>query len=261
MTDNLIPALFISFASAVLYLFIGWRLGEKTFRQEDDAKAWRAFRVWWFGMALTTGLQGLGSLLFAAGLTSLALHIPLVLIRSLTAAAALWGLLTYLIYIFTGRRGAALWLGIFYSAFALLLIYSIYALQPGAITFSGWGTELTYQNVPSQAFGLIFAIALLLLISLPPVIAAIGFFTLFFRVKERSSKYRALLVPIGIFMLFGLSYLVPLALYPFGVRLNEISWWPLTIRLISLVGLALIYWAYFPPTLIQKRLRVSPVTS
>lgn len=104
--------------------------------------------------------------------------------------------------------------GHFLFRLVLLLIYSIYALQPGAITFSGWGTELTYQNVPSQAFGLVFAVALLLLISLPPVIAAIGFFTLFFRVKERSSKYRALLVPIGIFMLFGLSYLVPLALYP-----------------------------------------------
>jgi hypothetical protein len=186
---------------------------------------------------------------------------PAAEVQNSVAAAALWGLLSYLIYVFRGSIRASFWLAIFYGLFALMIAYSFFAFQPTGVHMGDWEIAVDYAAVPTGAFALTYVISLLLLISLPPVLAAIGFFALAFRIKERSPKYRALVVPTGIMILFGLPYLVPLALYPFGVRFETVEWWPLTIRLIGIFALLLIYWGYFPPTVVQKRLRVSAVTS
>jgi hypothetical protein len=66
-------------------------------------------------------------------------------------------------------------------------------------------------------------------------------------------------VSLGIFLIFGLAYIVPLILFPFGIRTGEISWWPYAIRVIGLLALSIIYFAYFPPEFIQKRLKVTTV--
>lgn len=258
--NNIVPALSIFLLSSALYAFIGYSLGKKSFADAADAKAWRAFRVWWFAMAIDNLVNAARVSLFAAGFTSVTLHVTLNLVNTLFAAAALWGLLTYLLYVFTGRARVSTWVGIFYIAFAAFLFYSVYVFHPIGVTLGDWETAITYQNPPAGIMGLAYVIFFLLLIALPPVLASIGMFTLYFRVKERSSKYRALVVPLGIFGLFGLAYLVPLVLFPFGVRTGDLAWWPFTIRIVGLLALLVIYWAYFPPTFIQKSLRVSPVT-
>lgn len=258
--NNLTTALTIYVASAALYAFIGYSLGKKSFSAPSDVAAWRAFRIWWFGMALNNVINIISLLSFSAGITAVPLFVTFSVSSTLVAAAALWGLITYLLYIFTGgNRGAKLVAG-FYIAFALFLFYSIYAFQPNGVALGEWQVAIQYANAPTGSALILYAISFLLLISLPPVLASIGMFTLFFRVKERSSKYRAALVPLGIFMLFGIAYLIPLALYPFGIRTGDLPWWSLMVRLVGLAGLLLIYWAYYPPAFLQKSLRVAPLT-
>jgi hypothetical protein len=257
MTPNILPAITIYLISGGLYAFIGFSLGRKTFSDAADAGAWRAFRYWWFGMAVNTVLNAVAILTLAAGVTALPLFVFFSVTSTLAASLALWGLLTYLLYVYTGNR--ARWLSYFYIAFALFLFYSIYSFQPTGVTMGAWQTSIQYAHAPTGAFGFAYAVFFLLLIALPPVIGSIGMFTLYFRIKERSAKYRALLVPLGIFALFGLAYLVPLALFPFGVRTGDLAWWPYTIRIVGVVALVIIYWAYFPPSFIQDRFKVRTV--
>lgn len=257
MTPNVTTPIVIYLLSAALYAFIGFSLGKKSFADSSDAFAWRAFRYWWFGMAINTMINATSIIVLAAGVDALPLFIVFSITSTLAASVALWGLLTYLVYVFTGKT--ARWLTYFYIAFALFLFYSIYSFQPTGVTLGAWQTSIQYANTPTGAVALIYAIFFLLLIAVPPVVGSIGMFMLYFRVKERSAKYRALLVPLGIFALFGLAYLIPLALYPFGVRTGDLPWWPLTIRLIGLLALVVIYWAYYPPAFVQKRFKVSTV--
>jgi hypothetical protein len=257
MTSNITTPIVIYLLSGALYAFIGMNLSRKTFADASDAAAWRAFRIWWYAMAANTAINAVAILVLAAGVTSLPLFVGFSVTATLAASYALWGLLTYLIYVYTGNK--ARWLTYFYIAFALFLFYSIYSFQPSGVAMGAWQTSIQYANAPTGAFAFAYAVFFLLLIALPPVIGSIGMFTLYFRVQERSAKYRALLVPLGIFALFGLAYLVPLALYPFGLRTGDLPWWPLTIRIVGLAALVVIYWAYFPPSFIQKRFKVSTV--
>lgn len=257
MTSTILVPILIYLVSGALYAFIGMSLSKKTFAEPSDASAWRAFRIWWYGMAVNTAINAVAILVLAAGVSALPLFVFFSITSTLAASFALWGLLTYLIYVYTGNK--ARWLSYFYIAFALFLFYSIYSFQPSGVSMGAWQTSIQYANAPTGAFAFAYAVFFLLLIALPPVIGSIGMFTLFFRIKERSAKYRALLVPLGIFALFGLAYLIPLALYPFGIRTGDLPWWPLTIRMVGLVALVVIYWAYFPPEFIQKRYKVSTV--
>lgn len=244
---------------AMLYTYIGARLGEKSFKDKQDAGAWRAFRVWWFGMALNTAINALAILTLAINVTYLPLFILYSLSSTMAAAAALWGLFSYLMYIFTGGSRSSRWIGAFYIGFAIFLLVSIFSFQPIGVSMGEWAVSVQYQNPPTGAFALIYGVALILLMSLPPILASFGMFSLYFRVKERSARYRAMLVPAGIFGLFGLTYLIPLILLLAGLNTNQLTWWPVTIRLIGIASLLLIYFAYFPPSFIQQRLSVKTV--
>lgn len=252
-----IPVVVLLLSSA-LYFFIGFRLGEKTYSNPSDAFAWRSFRYWWFGMSANTLLNATAILVLTAGVTALPLFIGFSIASTLAASAALWGLLTYLLYVYTGKNRSRL-VAAFYIAFALFLFYSIYSFQPAGVAMGNWEVALQYTNTPQGVPALLYVVSILLLLSLPPVIASIGMFLLFLRIKERSSRYRAALVSLGIFLLFGLAYIVPLILFPFGIRTGEIAWWPYVIRVIGLLALAIIYFAYFPPQFIQERLKVTTV--
>jgi hypothetical protein len=244
--------------SSALYMFIGMRLGEKTYSNSADAFAWRAFRFWWFGMGTNAALNTLSILTLSMNITALPVFIFFSISATLAASLALWGLLTYLIYVFTGKDRSRL-VAAFYIAFALFLFYSIYSFQPTGVAMGEWQVAMQYANTPQGAQAFVYAVGLILLLGLPPVVASIGMFLLFLRIKERSSKYRAALVSAGIFMLFGLTYIVPLILYPFGLRTGDISWWPVATRIVGLAALVIIYFAYFPPESIQKRLKVATV--
>lgn len=262
MNDNITLAMLLYLVSAGLYAFIGFSLGRKTFDDKTSAQAWNAFRIWWFAMAINNVLNLLSVGLFSQGITDLNVHLAIKVANIVAPSVALWGLLSYLVYVFTGNRRANMVLTIFYVLFAIALIYGTLALQPTGVRMDEWNTALDNRITGEQlgeAASWAIALSFLLAIALPPFLAAIGFFMLYFRVKERSQKYRSIMVPAGIIIIFGFSVILPLLLYPFGVRVSEVSWWPVTIRALGVLALIMIYWAYYPPRFIQKTLQVTPI--
>ncbi|UYN90171.1 MAG: hypothetical protein KIT08_02775 [Anaerolineales bacterium] len=255
---NYLVPLGIFVLQAILYSFIGLRLGQKSFPDHEDQRAWKAFRTWWMGMGINSTINALSVLAFNTGIQYLPLFILFSVTATLAAASALWGLLTYLLYVYTGNNRSRL-VGSFYVAFALFVFVSIYVFSPAGVAMDGFQVAMQYNNPPQGAPAFIYAVAFILLLGLPPVIASIGMFLLYRRVNENSAKYRAGLVSLGIFMLFGLSYIVPLMLFPFGLRTGELPWWPITIRMVGIAALALIYFAYFPPVFVKDRLQVKTV--
>lgn len=242
--------------TAALFLLIGLRIRSKQYSDASDQQAWRAFILWWFGMAANSGLMALSMLLSTIGLSSLYLFVALSLLGTFAAGFALWGLLSYLLYVYTGNWGPARWVAGFYIAFGLYLVYTVFAFVPLRASLSTWQVLIEYQHTP----GPLYPVGLLLLFGLPPILASAAFLRLFFSVKEPSTRYRAVVITLGTFLFFGVPYIMPIILYLFGIITTQLPWWPLTFRLVGIFALLLIYFAYFPPAFVRKQLGVVAVT-
>jgi len=230
--------------SAGIYAYVGWRLRQRVIASADGRLAWTLLRVWWFGLAGTTLSTALLSLLGAVGVTSLPVFIGLTYLNLLLICVALWGLLYYLVYLFTGSRRWLWPLSLFYIAYAAMLLYYITASGPIRVQAGRWSTTIVYQATPTGPV-VIFILALLVF---PQIIGALAYFTLYFRVKEARQKYRILLVSWSIILWFGSAFAASAA------GLAQYDWWQIVSRVIGLGAAFAILIAYLPPAWLKQRL-------
>ena len=238
----LFSALF-ALASAGIYGYVGWRLGRRVISSAEARLAWGSFTVWWYGLAATTLIGGFLSLFGAFGLTSLPLFVTATYLNILIICLALWGLLYYLIYLFTGNRRSLVPSVVFYMIYYILLVYYITASIPDNVEVGRWDTSIVYRVPPTGPLVVIILVMLLL----PQIIGGLAYFSLYFRVAEITQKYRILLVSLSIIVWF-LSPVVALA-----GGLGQQDWWQFASRLIGLAAALTILMAYLPPRWLKQR--------
>lgn len=234
---------FFALLAAAIYLYVGWRLGKRVVSSANARLAWQAFTVWWFGLAGTTLISALLNLFGAWDLTDLPLYVTATYINVLVLCVALWGLVYYLIYLFTGNRSLLVPLAVFYFIFYILLVYYVTASTPESIDVYRWRTALSYR---AQLTGPFYTLLILMLL-VPQILGGLAYFFLYFRVTEATQKYRTLLVSWSIIIWF-LSPFFALA----GGLADE-DWWQLVSRLIGLIAALTILMAYLPPRWLQQR--------
>ena len=238
----LFSALFALLAAGI-YAYVGWRLSKRVISSSRAQLAWGSFTVWWYGLAATTLIGALLSLLGAVGFTSLPLFVTATYINLLIICLALCGLLYYLIYLFTGNSRSLILLAIFYLIYYVLLVYYITASTPGDVRVGRWNTTLVFHSPLTGPF---FVIILVLLL-LPQIIGGLAYFTLYFRVSDLTQKYRVLLVSWSIIVWF----ISPLIAQAGGLAQQD--WWQLTSRCIGLAAALTILMAYLPPRWLKQR--------
>ena len=241
--STLLLSTLFAVAAASIYAYVGWRLSRRVVASLQARIAWQSFTVWWYGLAVTTLIGGLLNLLGALGLTILPLFVSATYINLLVICIALWGLLYYLIYLFTGNSRVLVPLAIFYIIYYVLLVYYITASNPESISVGRWRTTLSYHNILT---GPLFVILIVLLL-LPQIIGGFVYFTLYFRVREVTQKYRILLVSWSIIIWF----LSPFVAIVGGLAQQD--WWQLASRLIGLAAALTILMAYLPPRWLKQR--------
>lgn len=238
----LFSALF-ALVSAGIYGYVGWRLGKRVISSSEGRLAWWSFTVWWYGLAVTTLIGGFQNLLGAIGLMNLPLFVTAAYINIFPACIALWGLLYYLIYLFTGNRRSFVPLAVFYLIYYVLLVYYTTASIPDSVEVGRWNTTLTYRAPLTGPFFVILAVLLLF----PQIIGSIAYFTLYFRVTDVTQKYRILLVS-GSLIVWLLS---PYAALAGGLAQDD--WWQFASRFIGLAAALTILMAYLPPRWLKER--------
>jgi hypothetical protein len=241
--STLLFSAFFALIATGIYTYTGWRLGKRVVPTSDARLAWVSFTVWWYGLAAATLIGGLLNLFGAMGLTDLPLFVTATYINILVICLALWGLLYYLIYLYTGNRNSLVLLAVFYLVFYILLVYYINASSPDGVTVERWTAGVAYGSAPAG----IFITLLIVLLLLPPLIGGFAYFLLYFRVTEITQRYRILLVSWSIILWF----LSPLAAMAGG--LSQEDWWQLVSRLIGLAAAATILMAYLPPRWLKQR--------
>jgi hypothetical protein len=249
MSSQVLLGASLSLIAASLYAFIGRRLGGREVPNPDDQLAWLAFRVWWYALAASTLLSVITTLFAGLGAASILLYQVLSLLNLLSLSIALWGLLYYLVYVYTGRQTLAVPIGVFYFLCFVSLVAFIIYLNPVGVEMGDWSATILYERQAGPAYVTLLLFALIL----PPLLASLAMLALAFRVADRSQKYRSSLVSLGIIIWFGVSLLASL------LGLNELPLWPLMSRFISLAAALIILWAYFPPPFIRTRLKVSGI--
>jgi len=241
--STLLFSAFFAMTAAGIYGYVGWRLSKRVISSAEARLAWWSFTVWWYGLAVTTLIGGFQNLFGVVGLTSLPLFVTATYINMLAICIALWGLLYYLIYLFTGNSRSRVPLAIFYIIYYFMLVYYITTSIPSDVSVSRWNTTLTYRAPLTGPF---FGVVVVLLL-LPQIIGGLAYFTLYFRVPEVTQKYRVLLVSWSIIIWF-LSPLIALA-----GGIGQQDWWQLASRFIGLAAALTILMAYLPPRWLKQR--------
>lgn len=237
----------LSSLCAGIYFYVGRVLSGRHSESPDSRLAWRLFVVWWYALSAATLSGAILSLFGAVGIAGLPFFTTMTLMNLLAICVALYGLVFYLLYLFTGNRAILGPLSVFYICYFGLLVYYVQASQPISVTVQRWQATLVYQN---QLRGPIFTVAILLLL-FPPIIGGLAYFTLYFRVKPVSQRYRILLVSWSIIGWFLSSLLANIS------GLSQYDWWQIVSRLIGLGAALAILFAYQPPVWIKRRFGVS----
>jgi hypothetical protein len=236
----------LSALSAGIYYYVGRTLRQRRVAAPDARLAWTLFVVWWYALASSTFVGAVLTLLGALSIAGLPLFITLTEINLLAICVALYGLMYYLIYLFTGNRRLLVPLTVFYILYCTMLIYYVQARVPIGVSVGRWSATLEYQNPNS---GPLFLVALLLLV-FPQILGSLAYFTLYFRVRTTTQKYRILLVSWSIIIWFLSAFLASIA------GLGQQDWWQVTSRLIGLSAALTILLAYEPLPWIKRRFGV-----
>lgn len=238
----LFSALF-SLVSALIYSYVGWRLGKRVVPTGDDRVAWIAFTIWWHGLAATQLITASNHLFGAVGWTSMPLFFTTGNLNVLVSCISLCGLVYYLTYLFTGNRQLLWPLIMFYFVFYMLVIYYIADSVPDHVAVSRWNTTLVSQNELPQPIAVLIIVMLLF----PQILGSLLYFTLFFRVKEITQKYRILLVSWSMLVWFASPLLSLVG------NMEQQDWWQIIGRSIGVIAALTILMAYLPPRWIQQR--------
>jgi len=235
------------FVAASAYLFVGWRLSRRQVSPEVRFPAVQ-FVLFWGALAGLTALGGLESLVAAFSTPSLPVALTFANVNLLLACAALWGLVGYLVYLYTGRSFTVP-LAALYGALYVLATYYLTASVPDGVTVTAGTVAVHYQQ--SLTNGPVIA-ALVILIIVPELLGAFAYFTLVFRTQDRTTRYRITLVSWGLIGWFVLG-LASGSVFGGGLLGHVLG------QILGVLAAGVVLLAYYPPRYVRDRLGVAAV--
>jgi len=235
-------------ATAALFAYVGG-LTRHRHVMAADRPASLAFATWWYGAAAVLSLNGGQTLLALVGVKDVALYLTLIFAQALPLAAALAGLLIYLAYLYFGHFRAVAPIAAFYVLFLSYTLYYFSSLGPWTLHQSEWDSRLLSGNSrPDAAF-----YTFIVLLTVPVIVAAVAYASLYARSPERTQRFRIALVSLAFLLWFGAMAVGFIAVPP------QTSWYPLVYQAPGLFASLLILLAFRPPSWVQRRYHVAAV--
>jgi hypothetical protein len=249
---TLLTSAALSFIAAAVYAYVGLRLSRRQVSQ-PSALAWKLFVVWWAGIAATTTLGGVQTLLGLAGALTPGLLLGIGVVNDILISIALWGLLYYLLYLFTGRR-ALLWpLSAIYIAFFALIVEFIGTTPAFGVKTNGWTFSANYGQSSAALLANPVIQLIIVMLLVPQIIGALAYFSLYFRLQDPTRRYRVFVVSWAIILWFGSPFIALGAGLSTDTQTLVGDAYQLASRLIGLGAAIAILMAYLPPPSLRRR--------
>jgi hypothetical protein len=258
MTDYYLPiTIGLAILSGIVYSAVGFQVGRRP-ASPDAHLAKRMFQAWWYGLAGLSVFTPLVAILSALHLDTFDVMVILIQALLIIVFAAIAGLVYYLLYLYTGKRWV---LGAVIAYFLVMLVWLEYILMLAHI--AGWGVPpgggvKTFLDASGQRIatdplqGLIFG----LLVAVPPLLSAVAFFMLYFRIDGLEQKYRISVVSASLVVWFGSSLVGTVT----GLSNNPDTQqaWQVANSVVALCASTAVYFAYKPPAWIARRFNEPP---
>lgn len=230
------------------YVTVGLLLARRPV-PSDLAVPARMFQAWWLLIGANKLLSALAGLGAAERLVSDQVYVAIIYLNVIVLCLSLWSLLSHLAYVRRGPPAIRAWIVGLYVAYYFLLTYHITAGDPQGAAVAEWRTTLVSNN-PSVPLRQLLT---LLFLVLPQLVGAIMYFALLFRVADRSSRFRILLVSLSIVAWTASILMVAMPGFDESPGLQVSS------RFVGILAALMGLIAYFPPHWLRRRLGVQAV--
>lgn len=236
----------VSLATGLLYAYVAWLVLKRS-TSTEAARANRSFGYWWLAFGAVEFLAGAYSLPSAFGYRDLAMVVTVLNVLLFLIALAIGWLVYYLVYLYTGSARAYWPIMGFYTILGIALLYLIAWMDPQGYDETSPTLQLNYAHQltgsPSILLGLV--------LSIPVVLAALGYGSLFFRTSEPEQRLRVGLVAGSFLVWFGWSSISTILQlqrrHPDSVALATAN------AAIAVVAPILVILAFRPPAWIRGR--------
>ncbi len=228
----------VSVAVASVYFYVGKRLFDR-WVSSSARLASVQLAIFWGGLGATIFLDAVEAALALGNAFPLAMALTFLVILDLVAVVALWGLVGFLTYVYTGRYYLVAW-GSIYIAFFALAMYYTFAQAPSAVTFTDFAPALVYSVA---AIKWLQGVIVLLLVG-PELVGAILYLSLLRRTRVREQRSRIWLVGGAILVWMALDLLVT----------GTSGGWILTRTVLEVIPGLMTLIAFYPPAWAQRRL-------
>ena len=229
----------VSFGIAAVYGFVAYRLVRRQVSPEARLASIQ-FSLWWGGLAASAALTGIEVALALGGVLGFPLALTLDLFTVLLDVTFLWGLVGFLVYVYTGKYHLVE-LTLFYAAFYVTALYYVLLENPTGVVLQSGEPTIHYTGSPNLGLAAIVVLGILV----PVIAGGVAYLSLLRKTHDPTQRYRIWLVGGGILLWFALDAFFPSG--SDGLLLLK--------ALLELVPGIMSLIAYYPPDWVRERLR------
>ena len=205
------------------------------------AVALRAFALWWACMAAYLILYGTFTVMAAYGRLATDVFLSARVVTIPLLCVGVWGITSYLLYLYTGATWVFRAMAAFYTAVAALFFWA---------SFTGSNEMLVQRWIITADDTSAVYRAVYFLVGLPPIAAAMAYLALLRKVDERGQRYRIVLVSGSIFMWVASGLAARIAAHDAAIFV--------TLVLFGALAAAASLLAYYPPRRLRTWLDETP---
>lgn len=218
---------------AVAFLVVAARIHKRA--RLDSQPALLLFAAFWVGIGGYAIVESLWSILYMLGLAPMPVALLVLQLKLVATVAGFAGLVSYILAI-RGVDGRVC--GLVLGAYGVVL-----ALTETFYTWRGpigqrpatWGMQLVYARNDVEPWWTL----LLLVLFLPPFLAALYYATLLRHTRERELRYRIALTSVSLLLFFAPLFV--------GWRAGDWVWWGAVEKLLAVAMAGGIVLAMWPP--------------
>lgn len=227
------------------YLYVGALLSASA---RSDARSPVAFfALFWLGVGAYGAAEVVWAATALAGFSGFHFGVVILNVKLVSISVGFFGLVAYLLYIYSGRKWFLWGLAAAY-AFLYLVLQHFYTWKgPVGQSVGVWGMRLDYAVQDPGAYWTLVVV----LLFVPPMLAAVAYAGLLRVARQPASRYRVVVTSVAFLLFFGVL--------PLGWLNGDWYWWGLVEKMLGAGTAVAVLAAVAPPAWARERFGAEPV--